>query len=245
MTEITAIKKTKRGLSGVFLDDRFWRSFPPEFAAENNLVVGRKLVPDEITAFERAGDCREASDRALVFLDYRARSVMEVRRRLAKVGFSREILDEVVDRLHETGYLDDRMFAREWIDSRSRSKGYGRNRLKSELKGRGVTNEIIEEELAAACNSDAEEARALFVGQARLVKIQGLGTNVARRKLADYLIRKGYDRAIASRTAKGLVNGLFDLQINERVSLKSAGAVRTNSLTALASKLRLIMTKRH
>jgi regulatory protein len=83
------------------------------------------------------------------FLEVRARSVVEVRRRLSEAGYRSDLVEAAIERLTELRMLDDATFARTWIESRDRARPRGEMALRRELalKGvdRAVVNELLEE----------------------------------------------------------------------------------------------------
>ncbi|HVL52687.1 MAG TPA: regulatory protein RecX [Vitreimonas sp.] len=82
------------------------------------------------------------------FLEARARSVGEVRRRLTQAGYRPELIDGAISRLTELGVLDDEAFARSWIESRDRARPRGESALRQELALKGVAREVISAALA-------------------------------------------------------------------------------------------------
>jgi regulatory protein len=87
-------------------------------------------------------------DAAAAFLGARSRSVAEMRRHLLELGYAAALCDGAVDRLVQLGYLDDRAYARAWLESRDRTRPRGRHALMQELQRKGVPREIIDEALA-------------------------------------------------------------------------------------------------
>ena len=90
---------------------------------------------------------------AAAFLAVRPRSVDETRRRLRHLGYRHTLVDRVVDRLVELGYLDDESFARAWVESRDRARPRGGSVLRRELALKGVDRDLI-----AAVLAEREEA---------------------------------------------------------------------------------------
>jgi regulatory protein len=98
------------------------------------------------------------------FLEARPRSVSEVRRKLARLGYQSELVDGAVARLAELGFLDDEAFARAWVESRDRAKPRGEHALRRELGLKGVDKAIVDavlgdrrdDALVAAAALDAE-----------------------------------------------------------------------------------------
>lgn len=93
---------------------------------------------------------------AAAFLAVRSRSVDETRKRLAHLGYPESIVEQVLERLVEIGYLDDEAFARAWVESRDRARPRGAVALRRELQRKGVPDAVIAsilEERAAAATS--------------------------------------------------------------------------------------------
>ncbi len=93
---------------------------------------------------------------ALRYLEVRARSVHETRRRLTEAGYRHELVDGAVTRLLAIGLLDDDTFARHWIESRDRARPRGELVLRRELRLRGVDGAVIEAALEARRAGEAD-----------------------------------------------------------------------------------------
>jgi regulatory protein len=91
---------------------------------------------------------------ALRFLEVRARSVDEVRRRLARAGYPAGQVDAAVTRLLELGVLDDPAFARAWVASRDRTHPRGERALRDELRRKGISPDVITAVLAERSDPD-------------------------------------------------------------------------------------------
>ena len=101
---------------------------------------------------------------AAAFLAVRSRSVDETRKRLVHLGYPAALVEQVVERLVEIGYLDDGAFARAWVESRDRARPRGAVALRRELQRKGVPDEVIagvlERRTATAVDSGGEQAPA-------------------------------------------------------------------------------------
>lgn len=97
------------------------------------------------------------------FLEPRARSVTEVRRRLTGTGYRGDLVEGAITRMLELGMLDDEAFARAWIESRDRARPRGERAMRQELGLKGVDRSTIDlvlserREAAAGIPSDDGE----------------------------------------------------------------------------------------
>ena len=152
---------------------------------------------------ERRGAVEDANvvmEAAAAFLAVRPRSVSETRRRLRHLGYRHELVDTVVERLVEMGYLDDAEFARAWLESRDRARPRGAAALRRELGLKGIEREVIDaalgdrSELAEAAGGDADAA-----GASRLLERKGRALDrepdprKRRGKAYALLARHGFD----------------------------------------------------
>ena len=97
----------------------------------------RRSTPETVKAKrEERGQITEVGpviDAAAAFLAVRPRSVGETRKRLHQLGYPQGLVDEVLERFAEVGYLDDEAFARAWVESRDRARPRGETALRREL----------------------------------------------------------------------------------------------------------------
>jgi SOS response regulatory protein OraA/RecX len=100
------------------------------------------------------------------------------------------VLDEV-ERLEGVGLLNDRELADNLVRSKHERKGLGRGAIMSELRGRGIAPELIEQAMAEI-DDDDEQARADEWAIKRSESLQGLDRATAERRLNGYLMRRGY-----------------------------------------------------
>jgi regulatory protein len=147
---------------------------------------------------------------ALRLLTRRARSTAEIRERLAREGVSEEAIAEVLARLREWGYLDDKAFAQAWVSDRTRLRPTGTKRLEAELREKGVSPEIIHQVLQERTET-AEIQMAADLAAKRRTARQRLGADgdtpqvvdqAEERRLLGYLLRRGFSITAARRALR-------------------------------------------
>ena len=190
--EITALRVQKRNRQrvSVYLDGRFAFGLAAIEAAR--LRVGQFLSDEEIALLQKRDGVERAAERALNLLSYRPRSRAEVRRRLAQKGYEEETVEEALDRLTRAGLLDDRAFAHYWVENRFQFNPRGVAVLRQELWQKGVDQAIVEEVLAEY----DEETAAARAAEAAVRRLRRLDPPTFRRRLSDYLRRRGFPYAV-------------------------------------------------
>jgi regulatory protein len=92
------------------------------------------------------------------FLELRSRSVHEVRRHLAASAYPGPLVEAAVARLMELGVLDDRAFARAWVESRDRARPRGEHALRHELALKGIERATVEQVLMERRDASRRDA---------------------------------------------------------------------------------------
>lgn len=133
-------------------------------------------------------------DKALELLSFRARSESELERRLLRAGHAPLAAESALRRCRELGYLDDRAFALAHVRDRLRLRPKGRRALRSELFRKGVDGDLAEaaiDEAFAESGLDETDLARRLAGK-RVRALERVETEVARRRLAGYLVRRGF-----------------------------------------------------
>jgi regulatory protein len=145
---------------------------------------------------------------ALRFLEARARSVAEVRRRLTQAGYQPALVDGAIARLVDLGMLDDASFARSWIESRDRARPRGERALRQELRLKGLDGALVDEALGerGAAGADVDELAARRVLARHAAALGRVADPRARRQRAYALLaRNGFDPEICATSVRAFL----------------------------------------
>jgi regulatory protein len=191
---ITALKVQKNNSEriSVYLDDEFAFGLYRVVAAW--LEIGQELDQEKIRQLQEAEGGEKAYQRALNFLSYRVRTEAEIRRNLRKKDTPDEIIEQVIERLQRHRLVNDVEFARTWVDNRSEFRPRGRRALTSELRQKGVDQNIIDEVL-----QDIDEDNLAYqAARKNARKYRKYEWPDFRKKLLDFLARRGFNYAVAA-----------------------------------------------
>jgi len=189
ITSLELQQKNKERVN-VFLDGQY--SFSLSLMQAAKLKKGQSLSDQEIDHLLVEDERVRAYERALTYLSYRPRSRTEVERYLLRKGWSELTVREVIARLEQENLLDDREFAHFWVENRERFRPRGRMALRREMLNKGLDQEIIEETLRGL----DEEESAYSIAYARARHEAGLAPREFRRRLGQYLARRGFDFSV-------------------------------------------------
>jgi regulatory protein len=151
-----------------------------------------RIAREEAAAAEVEADPEAVARKILLdTLTGQARTRKELADKLAKRGVPDDLASSLLDRFTEVGLIDDTAFARQWVESRHRSRGLAPMALKQELRRKGVDDDAVAEALEQIDEGDQREAARALVDK-KLRSMRGLDHQVATRRLAGLLARKGY-----------------------------------------------------
>jgi len=118
----------------------------------------------------------ELYEYAVGALGRRMRSVAELKRLLrprveAETEYGQTLVELVIRRLKDRGYLNDASYAAAYSSFRRENEKFGRRRVITDLKAKGVHGEVIEKAVASAYDDVTDEAQAReYLRRKRLLK---------------------------------------------------------------------------
>ncbi len=192
MRKITALEVQKKNPNrvNIHLDGEFAFGLARITAAW--LKVGDTLNDEKIAELQ-ANDARErALQQALLFLSYRVRSEKEIRQNLLKHEFSEEVIETTLEKLRENNLANDNEFARAWVENRNTFRPRSRRALTMELRQKGLDEETVQ----AAVSDVDEQALAYESAQKRVNRLKGLEWGDFRKKMSEYLARRGFPYSV-------------------------------------------------
>ncbi len=143
--------------------------------------------------------------KAFDFLGRRLHSYRELRLKLARKKYDKDLVDEILDQLKEKKFIDDFEFGKQYVEEKIRTKSWGKNKLRSELFKKGLSSEIIEEILT-------KEEDSLYLGKAialaekklKILSKREYDNRQLTSKLYTFLYSKGYDYDITNEVIRRL-----------------------------------------
>jgi regulatory protein len=149
-------------------------------------AVARKVLLDQLTG--------------------QSRSRAELAKKLARKHVPAEIAQQVLDRFEEVGLVDDRAFARDWVESRQSGRGLARRALAVELRRKGVDPSVIDDAVDTV-DAETEEATARDLVRRKLRSLARYDEQTVVRRLTGMLARKGYPAGVTFRVVREEVAG--------------------------------------
>lgn len=135
---------------------------------------------------------------AFRLLGYRQRSEKELKQRLRMKGFPPGVAEATVEKLKETGYIDDRSMAGSLRLMAEERKMLGLTGARQYIRRMGISQSDADEVLEGY----DENAGAMKLAQKKMNSLSGYPPRVARQKLMGHLRRRGFSGS----TARKIIN---------------------------------------
>ena len=148
---------------------------------------------------------RKTFERAVKLLAAKPRSVAELRERLLRgKSTNEEVVEIVIARLREYGYLNDERFAFSYASYKVKQKPVGRRRLERDLKLKKVETGVANEALEMVYAETTEE-QLIDQAIAKRLRIRGKPRNrMEAKSLFDHLLRRGFEFELVSEKIRSL-----------------------------------------
>ncbi|MGE5402065.1 MAG: regulatory protein RecX [Ignavibacteriales bacterium] len=190
---ISNINKVKNNVR-ILLDNGEKIFLRYEVFLKNGFRKGDEINEEEIAGLIRQNQFFFIKESAYRFLGIRLHSEKELQRKLLAKKYDKDIVASVLKELKDNNYLDDELFAREYTDERINKKSIGPNRVRLELKSKGVASEVIDRIMQDKAGSpDSESAYQLVQKKLQSSKYKDLDKRKLSQKLYAFLLSRGFD----------------------------------------------------
>lgn len=209
---INKFKKVSDSKYRIYFDNRSLLLYE-DVILKYNLLYKKEIDPDLLIEIDEENKKASIYDTALKYISIRMRSIKEMKEYLKKKKFDSKDIDNTIDRLIYNGLLNDRVFAKSYVNDKINLTNNGLDKIKNDLEELGVDETYI---LDALSNVDNEVLlnkleRIIF----KEIKINSkLPINKAKNKIINRCINLGYKK-------EDIINILDNYNIVSTSNIKS------------------------
>lgn len=187
--KITNIKQQVKRADrySIYIDSKYAFSFGESELLNSRLHINQEVTEAELEGLKDKAVLDKAYDRALNYISLRQRSEWEIREYLKRKDYPPALVDNILNKLSISNYVDDLAFARAWVNNRRLLKAISQRRLSQELRAKRVSDENIKLALSEDETDEAEVLKDLVAKKRRQTRYQD------NLKLMQYLARQGYN----------------------------------------------------
>lgn len=201
MPKITSVEPQKNPKRfNVFLDNVFAFGADEDLVVDRRLLKGKEISYDELERLLFESEVGKLMQRMYGLFNLRQRSEKEVRdyfriknfesRAKGKEEIGDLAIELVIKKLKQKNLLNDKEFAKAWVESRS--KKYGVNKIKQELYKKGMDRDTIEEVIGGDRMGNSEQIVQELL-EKKSKKWKNLPFLEFKKKASEFLLRRGFD----------------------------------------------------
>lgn len=137
----------------------------------------------------------EATRKLEYYCAYQDRCHQEVLLKLRQMYMIPQAIDHIMGHLIQKDYLNEERFARNYVRGKFNHKNWGRIRITQELRKRNIS--AINIKIALKELDDSTYHNSLeTLAKKKLSQLKGKEKEVQKRKLADYLLYRGWESSL-------------------------------------------------
>jgi regulatory protein len=187
------IQKGKKDVTIQFEEDKFL-ILALEVFLKSGVRKGDEISDDRFSSLIEENKLYHIKQKAFRLLGRRQHSSSELRRKLWSKDYEQKLIDQVIDDLTKSGYLNDSDFIRAFVAEKSKTKNWSRKKIINEMIKRGLNQNLVDKILSEQPNeSDFESAMKAARKKYELLAKRNLEPKELRNKLSAYLFSKGFE----------------------------------------------------
>ena len=135
----------------------------------------------------------EVLPRMEAYCAYQDRCESEVRLKMASFGLSANENDEIIKHLFEKRFLDEERFVESFVFGKFRIKKWGRNKIKAELRNKGLSGEIVKRFLDKLSGDDYTDTIRVLIEKKYQQLKEGEDEYSKKVKIIRFVASKGFE----------------------------------------------------
>ena len=188
--KILKFKKTTKGIYKLILDNNDSINLYEDVIINNNLLLTKEIKEEELDDILKQNNDIYVYQISLNYIQVRMRSIKEMKDYLKRKNISNTLIDNTIDKLIKSGYLNDFTFAKAFVNDKLLITNNGPLKIKNELIKLGVSSDIINEVLDDIDNTIIKEKLSNLME--KQIKLKKGSSNSIKVKIVNYFINLGY-----------------------------------------------------
>ena len=178
------VQKNDKNRVNLYVDDEFYYGIPAELVYLEHLKTGLEIDEKDLKKIIFENEKSKAMSRVTKYIGSSLKTQKQIRDYLRKKEYSDDTIEFVMSKLVEYNYIDDKKYAQAYV--LTYGKKYGKLKLISQLKVKGVSEEIIE------CVLEDNKVDSIESVASKYLKNKVMSYEVSQ-KLFRFLYSRGYE----------------------------------------------------
>lgn len=190
--KISKFKKTSNGKYKIYLDNNDTIVLYEDVIINNDLLIKKEIDSDMLEKLIIENNNVNVYSTALNYISIRMRSKKEVYDYLEKKQIHKDLIEDTVEKLSKSGYIDDYAFAKSFINDKINLSNDGPLKIKKNLMILGVEENIIKQILESIDKQEMNIKLEKLIS--RKLKTTKGSFNMIKFKMINYFYNLGYEK---------------------------------------------------
>lgn len=203
MNVITNIEEQKRNKErvNVYIDNDYAFSLSKEILLKEKINIKDTVDKEKLLKLSVEDNYSKCKNTSLRIIERSYKTEKELRDSLLTKGYDELSINRTVEFLKEYNFINDEQYTKMYI--KDKLKNQGKNKIKYSLIRKGISSDILENELSEVDNS-LEDETAYNLGYKKYLTLKKKEDDKYKlsQKLYRFLMSKGYNYDIVSKTIK-------------------------------------------
>lgn len=178
------VQKNDKNRVNLYVEDEFYSGIPADLVYLEHLKTGLEIDEKDLKKIIFENEKSKAMSRVTKYIGSSLKTQKQIRDYLRKKEYSDDTIEFVMSKLVEYNYIDDKKYAQAYV--LTYGKKYGKLKLISQLKAKGVSEEIIE------CVLEDNKVDSIESVASKYLKNKVMSYEVSQ-KLFRFLYSRGYE----------------------------------------------------
>ena len=193
--KIIKCKKTTKGRYKIYLDDERELLLYEDAILKFELLLKKEIDEEYIMEVEKYNQECDVYNVALESIKHRFKSVYDLREFLLKKEYPGDLIEKVIEKLEIQGYLNDRSFAKSYINNQISTTNKGPYKIRRELCEHKVNVNVVDEELVVF-DEGLQLEKIKKVASRIYNSNRNKGGLVLKTKIINDLVNLGYETGV-------------------------------------------------
>lgn len=207
MAKVTKIETQKRNKErvNIYIDNVYSFSASLELIYKEHLKVNEEVHEERLRKIAKEENLCRCKDTALRIVERSYKTEKEMKDRLLEKGYDEETVIAVLGFLKEYKFINDEAYAKMYTKDRMRSQGS--QKIKYDLKKKGIDEEKIEETLNSF-NEEDEKMAAMELAEKKYKQLIKRENDKYKlwNKLCRFLVSRGYNYGLSKEVVKKILS---------------------------------------
>ena len=230
--KIVKYKKMSKGRYKIFFDNNSELVLYEDVILKNNLLREKNITLELLEKVMNENIFYEVYDLSLSYIEIKMRTSKELREYLLKKNFDINVIDNVLGRLENEGYLDEKKYINAYVNDKVNLTTWGPYKIKKNLEMLELDENLIEDKISSISDNVWKDKLEKIVNK-KIKSMNNKSLSMIKNKLRLDLFNLGYDNSLIEEV-------LNNIHSNDESSIKKEYLKALNKYSKKYSDEKLI-----